>query len=134
MYENEWFPQANAMGVTWNEFWKLNPHIIKLLIKGDNEKQKKELEMLNIAAYNQGQYFTHSILCTVGNMLGGKQSKKHKYPSKPFEIYKKEVEEEFTEEQLQEQREAFVAKLMTLKYNFDAEQRNKNKENKGDSV
>lgn len=122
------------MGVSWNDFWKLNPHIVKLLVKGDNEKQRRELEISNIAAFNQGQYFTHSILCTVGNMFGGKRSKKHEYPSEPFEIFKKETKEEFTEEELQQQREAFVARLMALKYNFDSEQKNKKKKSKGDSV
>lgn len=103
-----------------------------MLIKGHKEKVQEELEIANRIAFYQGQYNMHALLCTVGNMFSGKSSKKHEYPSEPFEIYKKEVEEEFTEEELQQQREAFVAKLMALKFNFDSE--HKNKKTKDDSV
>lgn len=134
MFENEWFPKAYAIGITWEQFWTFNPHIVKLLIKGHKEKVQEELEIANSIAFYQGQYNTHALLCTVGNMLSGKTSKKYEYPSEPFEIFKKEAKEEFTEEELQQQREAFVARLMALKYNFDSEQKNKKKKSKGDSV
>lgn len=42
MFENEWFPPANAMGVTWQEFWGMNPHIINCLQKGHEEKMKEQ--------------------------------------------------------------------------------------------
>ncbi len=32
---------ANAMGVTWNDFWNMNPHVIKVISLGYREKQKE---------------------------------------------------------------------------------------------
>lgn len=124
MFENEWFPKVNAIGVTWEEFWTLNPHIVKLLIKGHKEKVQEELEIANLIAFYQGQYNMFSLLATVGNMFSGKSSKKYEYPSKPFDLYKKEL----TEDELQKQRELFVAKLMAMQTNFEL-----NHKTKGDS-
>lgn len=58
-------------------------------------------------------------------MFSGKSSKKYEYPSKPFDLYKKEL----TEDELQKQRELFVAKLMAMQTNFEL-----NHKIKGDSV
>lgn len=115
-YENEWFPSAYAMGVTWEQFWTLNPHILKILIKADSERQKSEIRKANSIAHLQGQYFMEGLLATVGNMLSGKSAKKHKYPEKPYELYKNK---ELTEEDLQKQRELFVARLMAMQTNFE---------------
>lgn len=121
MFENEWFPKANALGIGWKEFWNMNPHIINLMIKGHNEKQEEELAKSNFVAYLQGRYFAEAILCTVGNMLSGKSAKKHKYPEKPYGLNEKE---ELTEEKIQKQRELFMTKLMLMKTNYDLNKEN----------
>ena len=38
MFENEWLPDAIAMGVTYAEFWKMNPRILKAIAKGYKNK------------------------------------------------------------------------------------------------
>ena len=115
-FENEWFPKAYAIGVSWEQFWTLNPHIIKILIKADAEKHKTKMQEANIIAHLQGQYFMEALYATVGNMFSGKTVKKHKYPEKPYELYKNK---ELTEEDLQKQRELFVARLMAMQTNFE---------------
>lgn len=64
----------------------------------------------------QGLYFTESIRATVGNMFKKKSSKPYEYPKKPYE-FNKNVE--LTEEELQRQRELFVASLEVMKTNFE---------------
>lgn len=118
MFENEWFPLANSIGISWSDFWNMNPRIIKLMIKGNREREKRDLEIKNALAHLQGQYFVEAIMATVCNQLSGKTGKKHEYPKKPYEINKNQ---ELTEDELQKQREAFVAGLMVMKSNFELE-------------
>lgn len=94
----------------------MNPRIVKLLIKGDNEKQRKNLEFNNLLFYLQGQYFMEAIEATVCNTLTPKSAKKHHYPKKPYELSK---DTELTEKEIQKQREKFVAGLIAMKTNFD---------------
>ena len=42
LFENEWFPKTNAIGISWDEFWHMNPDIINLMIKGHQEKIKQQ--------------------------------------------------------------------------------------------
>jgi len=93
------------------------------MIKGNNEKLKAEMELKNIQYHLQGQYFAEALLSTVGNMFKKKAQKPHEYPNKPFEF--KENKKELSEEELQKQRELFVAKLQVMKANFDLNKKNK---------
>lgn len=107
----------------------MNPHIINILIKGHAEKTKEEIEKANVIAHLQGQYIAEALLCTVGNMFSGKSSKKHKYPNKPYELNKSK--KEMTEEELQRQRELFVAKLQVMKANFEIDHKKKEEAQNG---
>ena len=124
MYDNEWFPHVYALGYSYEEFGRMNPYIIRLIVKGEKEKQKHNVELQNALFHLQGQYFAEALLSTVGNMFSGKHSKKHKYPEKPFELNNSD-NKELTEEEIQKQRELFVAKLQTMKTNFELEKGDK---------
>lgn len=76
------------------------------------------IEEKNGLMHIQGQYFSEAIMSTVCNQLGGKTGKKHEYPKKPYEINK---DDDLTEDELQKQREAFVASLLVMKSNFELE-------------
>lgn len=78
----------------------------------------RRIEEANGLMHIQGQYFAEAIMATICNQLGGKTGKKHEYPKKPYEINKKQ---ELSEDELQKQREAFVAGLMVMKSNFELE-------------
>lgn len=79
MFENEWFPKANAIGISWQEFWGMNPHIIKLLIKGHEEKIKEQ----DYLAWLQGQYTLYAVSVAIEGCIAGKKAKL-KYLKKPI--------------------------------------------------
>jgi len=86
------------------------------MIEGYGEREKAEIQKQNYLAHLQGQYICEALMATVGNMLSKKGTKKYQYPEKPYEF---ENQKEFTEEELQKQRELFVAKLEAMKTNFE---------------
>lgn len=95
LFENEWFPQANAMGVTWQEFWGMNPHIIKCLQKGYEEKIRQEDYLQHIW---WGSYGLSAVSIAVEHCLAGSKAKT-KFIENP--IFSKVSEnEEFAEEQI----------------------------------
>lgn len=71
MFENEWFPKANAIGVSWQEFWEMNPRIIKLLLKGHEEKIKEQDYM----AWLSNQYTLSAVSVAVEHCLFGRKAK-----------------------------------------------------------
>lgn len=123
MFENEWFPKANAIGVSWKEFWGMNPHIIKLLLKGHDIKTKMEDEKM----WMMGLYVASALDSTVCNafLWRRKGEKGHGYEKQPF--LQKQIKEN-TEEELQRQRELFVAKLEVMKANFELNKEGDNNE------
>lgn len=72
-----------ALGISYKEFWELNPHIVTILVKAENVKQKNELRKQNMLYHLQGHYFADAITATVGNMFAGK-GKKFEYPKEPY--------------------------------------------------
>lgn len=111
-----------AIGISWNDFWRLNPRIVKLIVKGYREEEEQKLREKNLIAHLQGKYFAEAILSTVCNMLSSKSSKKYEYPEKPYDLYNKE--QDLTEEKLQKQRELFVTKLMLMQTNYELNHKN----------
>lgn len=96
MFENEWFPKANAIGISWEEFWSMNPRIIKLLMKGYEEKIKEE----DYLAWLFNQYTLSAVSVAVEHCLAGKKAKteyiKEPILSKTFEndrLTKEEIQE-----------------------------------------
>lgn len=71
MFENEWFPKANAIGISWQEFWSMNPHIIKLLLKGHEEKIKEQ----DYLAWLFNQYTLSAVSVAVEHCLAGRKAK-----------------------------------------------------------
>lgn len=124
MFENEWFPKANAIGVSWKEFWGMNPHIIKLLLKGHEEKIKEQDYM----AWLSNQYTLSAVSVAVEHCLAGKKAKS-KYIEKPImqEMANKKIESKpLTEEDKKKQTEKLFMQLRIMGANFNL----KNKENK----
>lgn len=95
----------------------MNPHIIKLLTKGYKEKMKSQ-DTLN---WYLGQYFASALDSTVCNAIlwRKKGSKPHSYMAKPIIHQLDERNKPMTEDELQRQRELFVAKLEVMKTNFE---------------
>lgn len=94
------------------------PFILECYVKGYEQARERKLEESNSLAHLQGQYIVEALLSTVGNMFSGKSAKKFKYPDKPYEL-NTQRNKELTEEELQRQRELFVARLEAMKTNFE---------------
>lgn len=125
-YENEWFPKANAIGVSWQEFWRMNPHIINLLLKGHEEKRENRMQEQDILNWYLGRYFASALDCTVCNntLWRKKNSKPHGYVEKPFLQEKEgkqqeEISKELTEEEKKKQTEQLFLKLRIMGANFN---------------
>ena len=116
MIENTWLIRALSIGISYDAFWKMNPHIIMLHIKAHELKYEEE----NTLMYIQGRYFVDSLLCTVGNMFSSKNSKTYEYPSEPYELKEKIL----TEEEKQTQVDELFANLNAMKERFDAKHNN----------
>lgn len=67
------------MGVSWQEFWGMNPRIIKLLDKGHEEKIKEQ----DYIAWLFNQYTLSAVSVAVEHCLAGEKAKS-KYIEKPF--------------------------------------------------
>lgn len=100
----------------------MNPHIINLLIKGHREKIKEQ----DYLAWMFNQYTLSAVMVAVEHNLAGRKAKS-KYIEKPLlqEAEKKNVP--MTEDEIQKQRELFIAKMQAMKTNFD-----KNRESSND--
>lgn len=86
MFEKEWLPQALKIGISYHDFWSMNPHIIKFYAEQYRNKRNEE----DLKQWQLGQYITAAV-----NTIA-----KGKYPKKPmFQIGEKT--EEITENQIQ---------------------------------
>lgn len=105
----------------------MNPHIINLLIKGHQEK----IEEQDCLAWMFNQYTLSAVMVAVEHNLAGRKARS-KYIEKPLlqEIEKKNVP--MTEDEIQKQRDLFIARMQAMQANFElnrkAEMENKNQE------
>ena len=109
-------------GITYEQFGKLNMKQIRIIANAYSKKLEEDFKIADITAYIQGRYMVDALLATVGNMLGGKNSR-FSYPEQAYSMAGKEPE--LTEEEIQRQREQFIATLTAMGNNF---QLNKEKE------
>lgn len=92
----------------------MNPHIIKLLIEGHEEKIKEQ----DYLAWLFNQYTLSAVSVAVEHCLAGRKARSE-YIKKPIlqEIEKKS--KPMSEKEIQLKRELFVAKLEAMKANFE---------------
>lgn len=107
------------MGVSWKEFWGMNPHIIKLLMKGHEEKIKEQ----DYLAWLFGQYTLSSTIVAVEKCFAGRKAKS-KYIEKPIlsEIEQKQEKTnsaKLTEEEKKKQTEKLFMQLKIMGANFN---------------
>ena len=107
------------MGVSESEFWKLNPRKVDRLIQAEHLRISRQLDYDNTVAFIQGAYIAESILSTVVNFLGGKGSRKHEYPAKPYDLSTDTDINTNTESENERQLELFKAQLSVTMSNFN---------------
>ena len=113
-------------GISYLEFGKLNMNEIHYIANAYAEKQDAEFKYSDMLAYVQGIYFMDALKATVGNMLGGKHAR-FEYPQQAYSMANQE--KELTEDEIQLQRQQFIAALQTMEHNFKL---NKEKEKSGE--
>lgn len=79
---------------------------------------KEELKEKDYMAWLQGQYTLSAVSVAVEHCFAGRKAKS-KYIKKPFLQELEEQNKSLTEEEIQRQRELFVAKLKAMKTNFE---------------
>lgn len=79
-YEAELIPQAIAMGISYEEFWKLNPRSFNVIAKGYNLWKKEQDAMM----WLQGGYIFDAVSLAVGNAF----RKKGQRPKEYFKVLK----------------------------------------------
>lgn len=94
---------------------------IRAIANAYSEKIRDDFNMADTIAFVQGRYMVEALLCTVGNMFG--KNANFKYPEQPYST--KNNERQLTENEIEEQRQQFIAALQTMQANFDL---NKQKE------
>ena len=122
MVENEWLPHALSIGISYNDFWHMNPHIINLIVRGHN----KHLQIMDAMMYTWfGNYAFSAVSVAVEHVLMGRKAKS-KYIEKPvlkaLEEQKAEQEEkgiELTEEEKKRQTEQLFMRLKIMGANFE---------------
>ena len=102
-------------GISYTEFGKLNMKQIHIIAHAYAEKLEDDFRIADVQAFIQGRYMVEALLCTVGNMLGGKNTK-FSYPEQAYSMSHQETK--LTEEEIQRQREQFIAALTAMGNNF----------------
>ena len=114
MLISEWFPQAYAIGVSWDEFWRMNPRILSAIAEGYSQRVKKE-DYLN---WINGQYTLAAVTVGVERNLAGRKAKSE-YPKNPFFEEIEKQNKPLSDDELQKQRELFAERLKTMQSNFE---------------
>ena len=115
MYEAESLPQCLAMGISYEEFWKLTPRKLNVLFEGYKLRRKIEDEK----AWLLGGYIFEAVSVSMGNAFRKKNQKAKSY----FEIVEKpflnEIAKEKAEDDKQKKLDALMASLHIMQNNFE---------------
>lgn len=108
-------PDALSIGVPYELFWRLNPTKLKPFYESHKLKIKMRDEEM-WAVY--GNYMISALTVAIDRCFNGRKSSA-KFIEHPILSKDIALDGELTEEELQRQRELFVAKLRAMKANFD---------------
>lgn len=82
MIENTWLVYSLSIGISYADFWHMNPHIIGIFKKAHEDRIREQNVMLHI----QGLYVRDAIASTIGNAFRGNH-KAYEYPKEPYELF-----------------------------------------------
>ena len=105
-----------ALGITWEQFWDMNPRIVNAHIEG----HKLFVLEQNALFHLEGVYTVKALEATVGNMFKKKGAKAIEYPAKPFDLEgASESPDGMTEEEKRRKTEMLFGKLRIMQANFE---------------
>ena len=108
-----------AIGVTEEQFWRMNPKRLKPYVDADSIRQEQRDEEM----WRQGSYIFIAVRAAVSNVILGRKSH-DKYIEKPF--YQQAKEQKAVEMDAKEKEDKVKAVFMALeihKFNSDMEKR-----------
>lgn len=76
-----------SIGMTYEEYWYASPHLVIAYKKAHKLRQQQ----LNEQLWLQGMYIHDAFAVVISNCFG--KGRKQKYPTEPYEIYKKDDRE-----------------------------------------
>lgn len=121
MYTREWLPDCMVMGITPEQFWRMNPRLLQPYY--DAEKRRQEIT--DNQMWLMGQYVCEAVGIAVYNNLKPKGKKSLSYPDKPLLRRVREERGELTEEEKMQKVHAIFNALQIMKVNFDLEKKHK---------
>lgn len=124
MYTHEWLPYCMVMGITPEQFWRMNPRLLSPYYEAEKIKQ----EQLDTQMWTMGAYVFEAVGTAVGNALRGKGKKAMPYRDSPFSKQIKEERGEYTEEEKMQKVNAIFNALQIMKVNYDLEKKFKKAE------
>lgn len=74
------------LGTTYDDFWRLNPRKILVMVDAYNESQKNKIRQTNMLYHLEGMYFMDALVAVVGNMFKGKGQRPYEYPKEPYTL------------------------------------------------
>ena len=105
------------MGITWSEFWHMNPHIISCVADGYKKRIEEKDALMH---FWWGTYGLSALGVAIEHCFNGKNAKS-KYIENPLWSERQEdqckKEEKLTEEEKKKQTEMFFTKLRVLEAN-----------------
>lgn len=118
-----------AIGITWEQFWEMNPRIVNAHIKG----HKLFVQEQNALYHLEGIYTKFALDATVGNLFKKKGAKAVEYPDKPIELFSATQTDEdgnntgaLTEAEKKRRTEALFGQLRLMQANFELSKMNSN--------
>ena len=120
LFENEWFPQAYVFGITWEQFWHMNPRIIKCISLGHEKKIKEQDALIHTWV---GTYGLSALNVVIDHCIAGSKSKS-KYIEEPImsnaSLSKdKEDKSQISEKEKLEKTEQLFMKLSIMGANYE---------------
>ena len=116
-------PKVIPLGTTYDDFWRLNPRKINVMVAAYNEAKKNEIRTQNMLFHLEGMYFADAICCTIGNMFRNRGQKPYEYPQEPYTLdleYEEGLDMADEEERkIARKRKNFVTQLNTMFSNID---------------
>lgn len=85
-FENEWMVKTIPLGTTYDDFWRLNPRKILIMVDAYNEAKKNEIRQTNMLYHLEGKYFMDALIAVVGNMFRAKGQTPFEYPKEPYTL------------------------------------------------
>lgn len=116
MYEKELIPQVIAIGLSYDDFWRLTPRKLNVILEGYKLRRRVQDE----SQWLLGGYVFQAVSVALGNAFRKKNTKAESY----FDLVEKPFlsninEQEITEDEKQKYIDSFVASLHVMQTNFE---------------